>query len=203
MPGLSPRVRRYPRQEALCAPAYGSISACAEVPSPSSAFFARKWVYLRVCGGTLLRSTPLFLHGGLSPRVRRYRSRDQVTKIAAGSISACAEVPPSGFERDRAEEVYLRVCGGTAAQENLPCRPAGLSPRVRRYRDEGDRKTDGGRSISACAEVPLWPQRPRFHPGVYLRVCGGTAGDGVGHALAHGLSPRVRRYPPSSCHSTT
>jgi len=50
---------------------------------------------------------------GLSPRVRRYPTTKTVRPRDERSISACAEVPPSGGAATSSNTVYLRVCGGT------------------------------------------------------------------------------------------
>jgi len=91
--GLSPRVRRYRRDEPLRRDPFGSISACAEVPFRSNWPRGTGRVYLRVCGGTPHSSRSPARSGGLSPRVRRYHAEGGGCPALMRSISACAEVP--------------------------------------------------------------------------------------------------------------
>ena len=129
---------------------------------------------------------------GLSPRVRGNRWQYHRVGAAAGSIPACAGEPRLPHAGAVASSVYPRVCGGTYEFRNRLCLTQGLSPRVRGNRadDAGQAAYDG--SIPACAGEPQ-PRLARLMPAqVYPRVCGGTAGAGMGKPRAAGLSPRVR-----------
>ena len=149
--GLSPRVRGNRQQQVIPLTRRRSIPACAGEPrnhqgSPKSAR-----VYPRVCGGTLLllifESSAL----GLSPRVRGNPAASDFREQCPGSIPACAgeplprrtqppplrSIPACAGEPCSAgvlvgvEEVYPRVCGGTADGRERNFWPQGLSPRVR------------------------------------------------------------------------
>ena len=52
----------------------GSISACAEAPRAVGVAGGKLKVYLRVCGGTTIRSGRPHPCRGLSPRVRRHQT---------------------------------------------------------------------------------------------------------------------------------
>jgi len=172
--GLSPRVRRYRRPFFRRRHDAGSIPACAEVPQTGGRVGPEAGVYPRVCGGTLqaVRAGPV--HGGLSPRVRRYLPLVRSLNCTLGSIPACAEVPIAIPRRVVFPEVYPRVCGGTQRG--------------------GRRGRLGPGSIPACAEVPSAPRCRGRSSLVYPRVCGGTASPKRRSLAARGLSPRVRRY---------
>ena len=91
--GLSPRVRGNPWCRVVRRRRGGSIPACAGEPlSVASASFAR-WVYPRVCGGTVPDSHSISYFVGLSPRVRGNPSAHRRAGAVAGSIPACAGEP--------------------------------------------------------------------------------------------------------------
>ena len=71
-------------------------------------------------------------------------------------------------------------------------RQRGLSPRVRGNPQPGYQPDAGRRSIPACAGEPAQQRRPAPQPGVYPRVCGGTALIADDIPAVRGLSPRVR-----------
>jgi len=192
--GLSPRVRRYRPPEHGVYRSCRSISACAEVPCPRLGRPNAHRVYLHVCGGTPYHSESPTPCKGLSPRVRRYLVQAAGQGDHHGSISACAEVPPSRGVFRKIGPVYLRVCGGTLSRPFPLSKTEGLSPRVRRYLLRAVPLVIVIRSISACAEVPLRKLRRHLFRTVYLRVCGGTKGGPARSPCRRGLSPRVRRY---------
>ena len=194
--GLSPRVRRYPRQRLRKVRGKRSISACAEVPPSRRTYCPLTKVYLRVCGGTVLLMAKRDPEGGLSPRVRRYLRVFSRVPFAERSISACAEVPRHVFIGSLAVRVYLRVCGGTENGKRKKLFGKGLSPRVRRYPLSRRTRLQARGSISACAEVPASGARTCTMKRVYLRVCGGTIMVRGRKRPGTGLSPRVRRYLP-------
>ena len=68
--GLSPRVRGNPGPRSGPRGPQRSIPACAGEPLESAPGPGKRWVYPRVCGGTLSRSGPPPRLNGLSPRVR-------------------------------------------------------------------------------------------------------------------------------------
>ena len=190
-------MRRYPCKTRVAERRTGSISACAEVPLRWHVFHRLAEVYLRVCGGTPNSVCASLIWRGLSPRVRRYHRGVDPEVSLTRSISACAEVSRPLPSEKSTGRVYLRVCGGTWCDRVHKPVPRGLSPRVRRYPTHSGARFGSGRSISACAEVPSpWPRR-RGRAQVYLRVCGGTGGIEDFGLNKVGLSPRVRRYPPS------
>ena len=87
------------------------------------------------------------------------------------------------------------MCGGTSASVMVITSPVGLSPRVRGNPRLADAAPSPARSIPACAGEPHPASLRRCCPGVYPRVCGGTAGYDKRLSLSNGLSPRVRGNP--------
>jgi len=172
--GLSPRVRRYLINDMHGEAYMRSISACAEVPDKAMDEDTDTEVYLRVCGGTVVKTLLPPPPKGLSPRVRRYRSRRDDAFEVHRSISACAEVPHPAWTGPTRYSVYLRVCGGTGIAWINSTQAIGLSPRVRRYLARLRRRFSARGSISACAEVPARETHRLICIRVYLRVCGGT-----------------------------
>ena len=132
-------------------------------------------VYPRVCGGTIPKTDKMLTVTGLSPRVRGNLAQRRMHRPNLGSIPACA---------------------GEPSRSSNPClRAWGLSPRVR-----GNPKASvNGRavpgSIPACAGEPVGVVMMPARPGVYPRVCGGTAGRPSSQNDRSGLSPRVRGNP--------
>ena len=129
--GLSPRVRGNRRGEAGERGDEGSIPACAGEPGGCRRRQTCRWVYPRVCGGTPVMVTALPTLRGLSPRVRGNRRVLPPLNELKRSIPACAGEPVRSHYPETMDEVYPRVCGGTA-RLIWPEHPAkGLSPRVR------------------------------------------------------------------------
>ena len=94
--GLSPRVRGNHNPEIPGPILHGSIPACAGEPRTWQCRGSPRWVYPRVCGGTI----------GIKSRVCR---------STQGSIPACAGEPHRGEGASSwlTHRVYPRVCGGT------------------------------------------------------------------------------------------
>ncbi len=88
--------------------------------------------------------------------------------------------------------VYPRVCGGTHTARDGPNGYAGLSPRVRGNLRLAGLIAAANRSIPACAGEPTAAASIARCPGVYPRVCGGTAHRRDEALRGSGLSPRVR-----------
>ena len=190
--GLSPRVRGNLGDLSAAYQPLWSIPACAGEPYRSTAAAAGDGVYPRVCGGTGLALLGLSLLGGLSPRVRGNRACRRTADRCERSIPACAGEPADGQAVDRSDEVYPRVCGGTARPAASAALRAGLSPRVRGNRAVSVRQAVGARSIPACAGEPRSRRSCRAAPTVYPRVCGGTGAIAGAQPAEYGLSPRVR-----------
>ena len=129
---------------------------------------------------------------GLSPRVRGNPSNDGRTSCGPRSIPACAGEPSVAPALDGACGVYPRVCGGTRCLNIAMTVSAGLSPRVRGNQMRRHSDLFDARSIPACAGEPSAAATERRRPGVYPRVCGGTARVDRGKLGLEGLSPRVR-----------
>ena len=89
------------------------------------------------------------------------------------------------------------MCGGTGILAAEYPAVNGLSPRVRGNRGRVPGELGAQGSIPACAGEPrrLWPAGNRA--GVYPRVCGGTARQGLPPLRCWGLSPRVRGNHPA------
>ena len=183
--GLSPRVRgnrpAAPGAGRRCRRRPWSIPACAGEPFLPPCLCAPRWVYPRVCGGTRIdRHTGQFPQG-LSPRVRGNPTSPSITSAPGG--------------------VYPRVCGGTATSWASRRPVQGLSPRVRGNPMQRRTGRSSGGSIPACAGEPTAPLHPASTPGVYPRVCGGTASAMAINRSDGGLSPRVRGNPPATAGS--
>ena len=193
--GLSPRVRG---NRGGIRPVPGrqrSIPACAGEPRACVLIERQPEVYPRVCGGTSLPSLPRQAREGLSPRVRGNLPVRLAGIADSWSIPACAGEPFVDIPLAVIYQVYPRVCGGTACANASPCRPEGLSPRVRGNHGTGARRSGGARSIPACAGEPAGRIIRRPGKRVYPRVCGGTPVTAGRQANAAGLSPRVRGNP--------
>ena len=190
--GLSPRVRGNRRCMMTWSTAAGSIPACAGEPGNLPPRRRRRWVYPRVCGGTMARAFVCPLAWGLSPRVRGNHIRIVRLRQIRRSIPACAGEPLILPPPSWAGPVYPRVCGGTTPPASQTPNRKGLSPRVRGNRARAKTRAEDAGSIPACAGEPPPPGTPRRRPQVYPRVCGGTDCRANAHANAHGLSPRVR-----------
>ena len=96
--GLSPRVRGNLVRGLAGGGEGGSIPACAGEPTSFAARLTRRWVYPRVCGGTVINVSFIIPPPGLSPRVRgnRVRGNRNIRALAHdidGSIPACAGEP--------------------------------------------------------------------------------------------------------------
>ena len=113
-PGLSPRVRGNPADEARTPSTSRSIPACAGEPSAFAGSNRMLRVYPRVCGGTRWAAWFPAYTGGLSPRVRGNRRFEQAENVERRSIPACAGEPPQQPRHCVCRRVYPRVCGGTS-----------------------------------------------------------------------------------------
>ena len=127
--------------------------------------------------------------------MRRNRATPAKKPKAARSIPACAGEPPKGLATALMQEVYPRVCGGTAATTGPNLYEAGLSPRVRGNRLEEPATDTPVRSIPACAGEPMNDTTELLFKSVYPRVCGGTVVASNESLRLWGLSPRVRGNP--------
>ena len=190
--GLSPRVRGNHGRRAHPAPPVRSIPACAGEPYNLQVYASDWKVYPRVCGGTPSIPPERVEKAGLSPRVRGNPGSGAPHRGRRGSIPACAGEPRARAAGERGGSVYPRVCGGTCGDEGALSSICGLSPRVRGnlMLKPASRRTN--RSIPACAGEPAAAVEIRRRPGVYPRVCGGTARGSGTLTTAQGLSPRVR-----------
>ena len=137
--GLSPRVRGSRYHLMIELPQHGSIPACAGKPHARDGTRHMRWVYPRVCGEAGVHSSTSNCSSGLSPRVRGSLRRRPDRRRYRGSIPACAGKPTQPSNQPCLPWVYPRVCG-EARRRVLPSRPlAGLSPRVRGSRLQGNR----------------------------------------------------------------
>ena len=129
---------------------------------------------------------------GLSPRVRGNQGGWSESFITMRSIPACAGEPTASKPKTTIQEVYPRVCGGTAGGDLAPGARNGLSPRVRGNPADRLDRHQAKRSIPACAGEPGRARRILADAEVYPRVCGGTSIPLCCSATMTGLSPRVR-----------
>ena len=194
--GLSPRVRGNRSAGRRSARTARSIPACAGEPNSRPAATTHRWVYPRVCGGTVAGQPFVGDSDGLSPRVRGNQRRSRALAEQQRSIPACAGEPNWGWGGGVAGGVYPRVCGGTGAAIHPRLSRAGLSPRVRGNHQSQASKSGSGGSIPACAGEPSPPTGVRAGGSVYPRVCGGTFHCHCRLPPGSGLSPRVRGNPP-------
>ena len=193
--GLSPRVRGNRCDSQLETLEKRSIPACAGEPDTPDGWEQPARVYPRVCGGTMVPSSPGPARSGLSPRVRGNLNRPRVSHDCRGSIPACAGEPQlSRLGRDRGA-VYPRVCGGTTFSLVYRRDSWGLSPRVRGNLNRPRVSHDCRGSIPACAGEPRCYGDQACQCGVYPRVCGGTRVERGAVVGDGGLSPRVRGNP--------
>ena len=149
--GLSPRVRGKLSPPIQLMPLGRSIPACAGEARRCSTTTARKWVYPRVCGGSVYDIGVVNAGTGLSPRVRGKHKGLTPTKLCERSIPACAGEAVWRTGNPATMPVYPRVCGGSFLPPLLPLRLVGLSPRVRGKHHRP--RVYAGRvgSIPACA----------------------------------------------------
>ena len=175
MRGLSPRVRGNPGRVRAGLPCARSIPACAGEPGLRCCPLRGATVYPRVCGGTCCRQPQRYPRVGLSPRVRGNLAYTNPPAEPAGSIPACAGEPARRRVARPRQEVYPRVCGGTAALGAIYRGGRGLSPRVRGNPKRTLRGRSSRRSIPACAGEPSVLHDTAANNTVYPRVCGGTA----------------------------
>ena len=112
--GLSPRVRGNLGISTAAAEPDRSIPACAGEPRRNSLSQSAGTVYPRVCGGTLASAPRRRNQTGLSPRVRGNLPRTLSQPERTRSIPACAGEPAETAFGKFVNEVYPRVCGGTA-----------------------------------------------------------------------------------------
>ena len=190
--GLSPRVRGNPMSVRHHTGGLRSIPACAGEPRTPAITTSTTTVYPRVCGGTDFALLETAAAIGLSPRVRGNRSARRPVSPWPGSIPACAGEPLIYAVPLPHEQVYPRVCGGTAGRHRDSWPWTGLSPRVRGNRSFTRYLYHTNRSIPACAGEPPACYVVCAMCRVYPRVCGGTGGGSVFDDGDPGLSPRVR-----------
>ena len=129
---------------------------------------------------------------GLSPRVRGNPPTYPPFHLSLRSIPACAGEPHKARHKQRAIQVYPRVCGGTSRCVRPEGLGHGLSPRVRGNRLHQKLHVAELGSIPACAGEPRINCAPFFLSRVYPRVCGGTRRRARSRMSGRGLSPRVR-----------
>ena len=194
-PGLSPRVRGNQMSPGRTTTCDGSIPACAGEPEMGVDIILTRWVYPRVCGGTIWQAGDGNRIVGLSPRVRGNQISGRWRNDAAGSIPACAGEPAKWPPTTPPPQVYPRVCGGTANPEVQRGGALGLSPRVRGNRWAAAGLPGWAGSIPACAGEPRPGGRIAQSAKVYPRVCGGTTCTMPLSWTPAGLSPRVRGNP--------
>ena len=195
MKGLSPRVRGNRCRRIPTLRTSRSIPACAGEPHSRQERGPHRWVYPRVCGGTLMSRWTLSTQSGLSPRVRGNLYVVAFWFLPERSIPACAGEPCPGTSSLLDPWVYPRVCGGTIRIAAAVAGAHGLSPRVRgNLAIRCDWQWSAG-SIPACAGEPSPVLSHFVISWVYPRVCGGTTAGGKVQAQSLGLSPRVRGNP--------
>ena len=167
------------------------IPACAGEPRASAGLPAGRWVYPRVCGGTLDVDPLMTRRVGLSPRVRGNRMPAGVQFRVFRCIPACAGEPVIELARQAFDQVYPRVCGGTSDRSAIVLPKMGLSPRVRGNHAAVRAAQQRAGSIPACAGEPAAFGLRAARTRVYPRVCGGTC-TGVQSAVATDCSPRMQ-----------
>ena len=109
-----------------------------------------------------------------------------------GSIPAHAGEPRRSRQGSPPLRVYPRACGGTHTGQPLPCKCAGLSPRMRGNRSSMPQSSTWIGSIPAHAGEPKCGSCYDGIGRVYPRACGGTGVVISPRFQARGLSPRMR-----------
>ena len=154
--GLSPRVRGNRSGASGEKAGLGSIPACAGEPYGNACRRSCRWVYPRVCGGTMSPKSVGLAAKGLSPRVRGNRRQPGEVEGVKGSIPACAGEPRKLPDSRSDSRVYPRVRGGTRRPVAFDRDAQGLSPRVRGNHASEYHRVLHGRSIPACAGEPRY-----------------------------------------------
>ena len=190
--GLSPRVRGKRQLKHRRHFPARSIPACA---GEAISFPRSIPVYPRVCGGSVAGFLGEGIEGGLSPRVRGKRERQEQAAAAEGSIPACAGEADDRLGRVVFQKVYPRVCGGSQQGQQQRRPGCGLSPSVRGKPPLTRLFWPCTRSIPACAGEAIAGLRRPVGEGVYPRVCGGSSFTPLRCSVRAGLSPRVRGKP--------
>ncbi len=192
--GLSPCVRGYQLRARAPRVAHGSIPVCTGLPTALRRPAPMTGVYPRVYGATHARGTPSDPGPGLSPCVRGYHSERGPCRSQEGSIPVCTGLPdvsPAGLLRAR---VYPRVYGATMGTTGTIVTDTGLSPCVRGYRRDSNRRPLVYGSIPVCTGLPRKMRQSPERGRVYPRVYGATPEPGQGAGADLGLSPCVRGY---------
>ena len=153
--GLSPRMRGNLAALGSEFEADGSIPAYAGEPPPRATARCGKWVYPRVCGGTLFLNARIAFGEGLSPRMRGNRPTPAGRGGPRRSIPAYAGEPRRAAVARCGHQVYPRVCGGTPYDPGPVPNNDGLSPRMRGNQAPAVRPARAIRSIPAYAGEPL------------------------------------------------
>ena len=190
--GLSPRLRGNLDPPSRRSQVHRSIPALAGEPTANTGSIFSDGVYPRVCGGTRMGPTSSLRSKGLSPRLRGNPQVASYAIMEYRSIPAFAGEPRWTWPPGWPLKVYPRVCGGTTHTPPATAPRTGLSPRLRGNRSILFNSFCSWRSIPAFAGEPRVPRRSSSPPGVYPRVCGGTAGSLRGPSILKGLSPRLR-----------
>ena len=145
-----------------------------------------------MCGATVYALRDQFDDVGLSPRVRGNRARTLSSILPLGPIPACAGQPCKYRYFYSEHRAYPRVCGATAADDDLRACSWGLSPRVRGNLLALDALALSEGPIPACAGQPSSARQPKRANWAYPRVCGATRWLFKRRTCCSGLSPRVR-----------
>ena len=112
--GPSPRVRGSRAADSRSRCGRGSIPACAGEPRQPRPGSGARWVHPRVCGGAPGSRSLRTPRPGPSPRVRGSHFLLHCTRVATGSIPACAGEPRLALCARLGRRVHPRVCGGAA-----------------------------------------------------------------------------------------
>ncbi len=190
--GSSPRVRGdRDHAGALCRNT-GLIPACAGRPLRSSCGSTGEGAHPRVCGATVVPSSPPVMVSGSSPRVRGDQDERLSEATGPGLIPACAGRPRTRIRTGPNRWAHPRVCGATAEHVGSEFAAMGSSPRVRGDPGSAGYPPTPGGLIPACAGRPgvgwVTHTPKRAHP----RVCGATMEGVEEPEQARGSSPRVR-----------
>ena len=129
---LPPRARRIPFRLLKGLRRPGTTSACAENTHRESHPHTPHRNYLRVRGEYISTSSLIGKCRELPPRARRIHRQMQVSDIASGTTSACAENTATSAVWDYPARNYLRVRGEYALRPSTPKVNLELPPRARR-----------------------------------------------------------------------
>ena len=195
LPGSSPRVRGKRNTHVVHTSIAGLIPACAGKTQWISSPAKLTKAHPRVCGENSVKTAPIVLKIGSSPRVRGKPREGFAVLQSGGLIPACAGKTIARLPCAFKIQAHPRVCGENGEVDDAGGGVEGSSPRVRgklllhalKARDDG--------LIPACAGKTLNSHTRARRAGAHPRVCGENFCGLMKIISLTGSSPRVRGKP--------